>query len=187
MRRLSVLAVVLVGCAHAPPVDSAAPAWTLLNATPGTDEIQIRSDTRLRRATVTDAAARGPDLDLKRVPGKLQGTTYVERPVDLQVKGTAITGRVAGDSWDLTLDKDGSEVRATGLVAGQPSTFWLSPARIRGSVGPCRFDLVWSAGNYAGGRTCGPAGDVVQVQFPAALASWSDPEVAAVLAILVQR
>ncbi|HUM10682.1 MAG TPA: hypothetical protein VLT82_07035 [Myxococcaceae bacterium] len=187
MRRWSLLVLALAGCAHAPPAESAAPGWKLLNATSGTDEMQVRSDTRLRRATVTDAAARGPDLDLKRVEGKLQGTTRIEYPVELTVKGMTITGRVAGDSWDLRLEQDGTEMRATGLVAGEPSTFWLSPARIRGSMGSCRFDVVWSAANYAGSRTCGPTSDVVQLQFPASLGTWSDPEVAALLAIITQR
>jgi hypothetical protein len=187
MRHAVSLVLLALGCAHAPPVESAVPGWKLLSATPGTDELQTRSDTNLRRATVTDAGARGPDLDLKRVAGRLEGTTRIEQTVDMQQHGNQITGRVAGDSWDLTLEPDGSEMRATGVIAGQLSTVWLSPSRIRGSMGPCRFDLLWSSGNYAGGRTCGPQSDVVQVQFPAALASWSDPEVAALLAIFVQR
>jgi hypothetical protein len=47
--------------------------------------------------------------------------------------------------------------------------------------------MVWSAANYAGSRTCGPVDEVVQLLIPAPLATWSDPEVAALLAIMVQR
>jgi hypothetical protein len=61
-----------------------------------------------------------PDLDLKRADGKLQGTTYIEYPVDLQMKGNTIIGRVSGDTWDLRLEPDGSEMRVTGLIAGNP-------------------------------------------------------------------
>jgi hypothetical protein len=187
MRYALSVVLLVVACAHQAPVESAAPGWKLLNATGGTDELQIRGEQGLRRAAVTDSAVRGPVLDLKRTPGKLQGTTYGDRPVDMQQKGNTILGRVGTDSWDLTLEQDGNEMRATGQIAGRPSTFWMSPPKIRGGVGVCTFELVWSAGNYAGTRTCGPAGEVIQLQFPAVLASWSDPEVAALLAIFVQR
>ncbi|HZJ54973.1 MAG TPA: hypothetical protein VFD38_12605 [Myxococcaceae bacterium] len=186
MRRLSLLVVVLAGCASA-PVPSAAPGWKLLSATPDTNELQFQTDDNLNRATVTDSAARGPFLDLKRAGGKLQGTVRVDQPVELEAKGNQIQGRVSGDSFDLTLMPDGAETRATGLTRGMPSTFWMSPQRIRGNVGECRFDLVWGAGRYTGGRTCGPKGETVSVLVPASLASWSDPEVAALLAILAPR
>jgi hypothetical protein len=186
MRRLCPWLLALAGCAHA-PVESAAPGWKFLNASQRTEEIQFRTDQRLRRATVTEVGARGPDLDLKRAQGKLQGTSYVDRPVELELKGNEMVGRVAGDSFDLTLTPDGSETRATGLVAGLPSTFWLSPGRIRGSIGQCSFDLVWGAASYSGARTCGPQSDVVTLLLPPALASWSDPEVASLLAIFAQR
>lgn len=186
MRRLSLILLGLAGCAHV-PVESSAPGWRLLNASPETEEIQIRSDERIARATVTDAGARGPFLNLRRVPGKLQGTSGVDRPVALEQKGSEMVGRVAGDSFDLTLQPDGDEVRVTGLVGGFPTTFWLSPAKIRGSIGSCRVELVWTAGMYSGGRTCGPQSDTVSVLFPAALSGWSDPEVASLLAIMVPR
>ncbi|MGZ6028115.1 MAG: hypothetical protein ACXWK5_01750 [Myxococcaceae bacterium] len=187
MRYALSVVLLVVACAHTPPVESAAPGWKLLNATAGTDELQIRGEQGLRRAAVTDTSVRGPVLDLKRVPGKLQGTSYGDRPVDMQQRGNGIAGRVGSDSWDLTLEQDGNEMRATGQIGGHPSTFWMSPPKIRGGVGPCTFELVWSAGNYAGTRSCGPDSDVIQLQFPAVLASWSDPEVAALLAIFVQR
>ena len=52
MRRLSLLVVVLAGCASA-PVPSAAPGWKLLGATPDTNELQFHTDDSLNRATVT--------------------------------------------------------------------------------------------------------------------------------------
>ena len=186
MRRLSLLVVVLAGCASA-PVPSAAPGWRLLGATPDTNELQFQTDDSLNRATVTDSAARGPFLDLKRADGKLQGTVRIDQPVDLEVKGNQISGRVAGDAFDLTLTPEGEETRATGLTRGMPSTFWMSPQRIRGMVGECRFDLVWGAARYTGGRTCGPRSETMSVLVPASLASWSDPETAALLAIMAQR
>jgi hypothetical protein len=108
----------------------------------------------------------------------------VDQPVDLAVNGTQIRGRVAGDAFDLTLTADGDETRATGLTRGMPSTFWLSPRRIRGTIGECRFDLIWGAGNYTGGRTCGARSETVTWRIPAALATWSESEVAALLVIL---
>jgi hypothetical protein len=62
-----------------------------------------------------------------------------------------------------------------------------SPQRIRGNVGECRFDLVWGAGRYTGGRTCGPRSETVSVLVPSALSSWSDPEVGSLLAIMTPR
>ena len=186
MRRGAFTLLLLSACAHT-PAESVVPGWTLLSASPGMEELQVRTDHHLRRATVTEAGARGPFLDLRRVPGKLQGTSHVDWPIALQQKGNEMLGRVAGDSFDLTLQLDGEEMRATGVVAGVASVFWMSPARIRGSVGPCRFDLVWGEVMYSGGRTCGPHHDTVSVLFPPALAGWSDLEAASLLAIMVQR
>jgi hypothetical protein len=184
MRRVMLMVVLALGCAHT-PVESAAPAWKLLSATPGTDQIQFRSDVRLRWAVVTDASVKGPDLDLQRSPGKIQGSTYVERQVDLNQKGEEMLGRASGDDFDLLLRPDGKEMRVSGVVGGMQTTFWLSPALIRGSVGPCSFQLSWASGSYAGGRQCGPRNDTISLQFPADLARWSDPEVASLLVILV--
>jgi hypothetical protein len=188
MHRPSLLVLlVLAGCATA-PVPSAAPSWKLLSATPDITEIQFQTTDNLNRATVTDAGARGPFVDLKRASGTLQGSVRVDWPVDLQLKGKEIVGRFAGDAFDLTLMPDGEETRATGFIRGDPTTFWLSPKRIRGSVAQCRFDLVWGSGRYTGSRTCGPLSEEsISLLVPAALASWSDPEVAALLAMMTPR
>jgi len=189
MRRpsLLVLLLVLAGCATT-PVQSAAPSWKLLSATPDITEIQFQTTDNLNRATVTDAGARGPFVDLKRGSGTIQGTIRTDWPVDLQLKGKEMVGRFAGDAFDLSLMPDGEETRATGFVRGDPTTFWLSPKKIRGSVGQCRFDLVWGAGRYTGSRTCGQLGEEsVSLLVPAALASWSDPEVASLLAMMTPR
>jgi hypothetical protein len=187
MRRIAVCLMLLTGCAHA-PIESAEPGWKLLGATPDTREIQFQTTENLDRAIVTDSGARGPFVDLKRSSGKLEGTVRVDWPVDLQVKSNQIIGRFARDSYDLTLIRNGGETRATGLIRGQPVTFWLSPQQIRGSAGECRFDLVWGAGRYTGSRTCGPLGqENVTLLVPAALASWSDAEAAALLTLIVSR
>ena len=186
MRRVLVSLLVLAGCATA-PVPSAAPQWKLLSATPDVTEIQVQTSDSLNRATVTDAGARGPFLNLTRASGRLQGTLRVDQPVDVTVNGTEIQGRVAGDAFDLTLMPDGDETRATGLTRGMPSTFWLSPQRIRGNIGACRFDVIWGAGNYTGGRTCGARSETVTLRIPAALASWSEPEAAALLVMITIR
>ena len=179
--------VLLAACAHT-PVESAVPSWKLLSATPDITEIQFQTTDNVNRATVADSGARGPFVDLKRAAGRIQGSIRVDRPVVLQSKGNQITGRFAGDNFDLTLMPDGVETRATGLVRGQTSTFWLSTRKIRGTVGECRFDLVWGAGRYTGLRTCGPmANETVSLLVPAALASWSDPEAAALLTLVVPR
>jgi hypothetical protein len=184
---LLVPVLVLAGCAHV-PVESAAPGWKLLSATPDIDSIEFQTTDNLNRATVTDSGARGPFIDLKRGPGRIQGTVRVDLPVDLQRKGNGIVGRFAGDAYDLTLMPDGKETRVIGLIHGQPTTFWLSPQKIRGTVGECRFDFVWGAGRYTGSRTCGPLGqESVSLLVPAALATWSDPEAAALLTMVVSR
>ena len=188
MRRLWLLVVGLAGCATA-PVQSAAPSWKLLSATPDVTEIQFQTTDNLNRATVTDAGARGPFVDLKRASGTIQGTIRVDWPVELQLKGEKeMVGRFAGDAFDLTVMPDGEEFRAQGFVRGDPTTFWMSPKRIRGTVGSCRFDLVWGSGRYTGSRTCGPLSEEsVSLLIPAALASWSDPEVATLLALMTPR
>ncbi len=187
MRRVLFVVLAVAGCSHAPVAEPAAPGWKLLSASPGTEEIQVRSDIHMRRATVTATAVRGPDLDLRRTDGSLEGTSYLRRGVELRQQGSEILGQVGAEDWGLRLSPDGTETRVTGVVAGKASTFWLSPARIRGAVGMCSFDLVWSASVYSGGRTCGPASDNIVIQIPAALSSWTDPQVAALLGVLLQR
>ena len=99
-----------------------------------------------------------------------------------------MAGRFAGDAFDLTVMPDGQETRVTGFVRGQQTTFWLSPQKIRGSVGECRFDLAWGAARYTGQRSCGEVSqESVSLLIPAALASWSDPEVASLLALMMPR
>jgi len=188
MRRSSLLVVLLAGCAHA-PVESAAPSWKLLSATPDITEIQFQTTDNLNRATVTEAGARGPFVDLKRGSGTITGTVRVDWPVDLQLKGgKEIAGRFGGDAFDLTVMPDGAEFRAQGFVRGEQTTFWMSPQRIRGSIGQCRFDLVWGAGRYTGSRTCGPLSEEsVSLLVPTSLAGWSDPEVAALVAMMTPR
>jgi hypothetical protein len=128
---LLVLVLVLAGRAHV-PVESAASGSKLLSATPDIDSIQFQTTDNLNRATVTDSGARGPFIDLKREPGRIQGTVRVDLPVDLQRKGNGIVGRFAGDAYDLTLMPDGKKTRVIGLIHGQPTTFWLSPQKIAG-------------------------------------------------------
>jgi len=191
MRRSSLLVLVLVlaGCATT-PVPSAAPGWKLLSASPDVTEIQFQTTDNLNRATVTDTGARGPFVNLTRDQGRITGTVRVDRPVELQLRegGREMVGRFAGDAFDLTVMPDGEEFRVQGFVRGDPTTFWLSPRRMRGNVGSCQFDLVWGAGRYTGSRTCGPLSqESLSVLVPAALASWSDPEVASLLAMMAPR
>ena len=188
MRRLLVsLVVVGMSCAHA-PVETAAPDWKLLSATPNAEEIQFQTSDGMNRATVTHRGARGPFVDLERTSGALRGTVRSDWFVDLRDQGNEIGGRFARHSYALTLRSEGDETRATGLVRGQETTFWMSPRKIHGTVGECRFDLVWGAGRYSGSRTCGPLGqETVSMLVPAALATWSDPESAALLTMIVSR
>lgn len=188
MRRSSLLVLLLAGCATT-PVPSAAPNWKLLSASPDVTEIQFQTTDNLNRATVTDAGARGPFVDLKRASGSITGTVRVDWPVELKLKeGKEMVGRFAGDAFDLTVMPDGEEFRVTGFVRGDPTTFWLSPKRMRGQVGSCRFDLVWLAGRYTGSRTCGPLSEEsLSVLVPATLSSWSDPEAASLLAMMAPR
>ncbi len=186
---VSAFVLVLSGCATT-PVPSAAPSWKLLSATPDVTELQFQTTDNLNRATVTDAGARGPFVNLKRSEGTLQGTVRVDWPVELRRgdRPNQIIGRFAGDAFDLTVMPDGEEFRAQGFIRGDPTTFWLSPRRMRGSVGSCRFDLVWGSGRYTGSRTCGPLSEEsLSVLVPASLASWSDPEAAALLAMMAPR
>lgn len=191
MRRSSLLLLVLLlaGCATT-PVPSAAPSWKLLSASPDVTEIQFQTTDNLNRATVTDTGARGPFVNLTRDQGRITGTVRVDRPVELQLRegGREMAGRFAGDAFDLTVMPDGEEFRVQGFVRGDPATFWLSPRRMRGSIGSCQFDLVWGSGRYTGSRTCGPLSqESLSVLVPAALASWSDPEAASLLAMMAPR
>ena len=189
MRRFLMTGMLVVGgsCAHA-PAESAAPEWKLLSASPEVSEIQFQTTENMNRATVTDRGARGPFVELERSPGALRGTVRSDWLVDLREQGNEIGGRFGGHSYDLTLRPEGEETRATGLVRGQDTTFWMSPRKIHGKVGACRFDLVWGAGRYSGSRTCGPLGqETVSMLVPAALATWSDPESAALLTMMVSR
>lgn len=182
-RAVLLLFLVGLGCVQA-PVKSADPGWALLSATPGTDQLLVRGSKGVRWMAITDTSAIGPNYQLKRTPTTITGTTGGDfRPVSLQMRGDGMIG----EEFDVSLRREGDTTRVTGLLGQYPSTFWLSRSTFRGNVGPCEYQLGWSASMYVGTSQCGPTSEEVSIQIPAALAQWNDGQVAALLVLLLMR
>jgi hypothetical protein len=131
---------------------------------------------------ITATTATGPMYKLQRTPTTITGTAGGDfKPVSLEMRGDGMIGY----AFDVSLRREGDTTRVTGLLGNVPSTFWLSRSTVRGNIGPCEYQLGWSAGMYVGTRQCGPAGEEVSLQFPAALAEWNDGQVAALLVLLL--
>ena len=138
---------------------------------------------------VGDIIATALSLWLVREARALGAPWYVTARMlgNVAIQGVVGAVPVAGDAFDLTLIPAEKEIRASGLTQGLPTTFFMSPKIIRGMIGECQFELVWGSGRYTGARNCGPSRDVVSLLVPAALSTWSDPEVAAMLVIISTR
>jgi hypothetical protein len=109
------------------------------------------------------------------------------RPVDLSVTVDKVAGFMGTGPLNISITMEGGQVRARGLVGGRLSDFTFSSQAVRGTFGPCSYDLTLVGRLYEGHRSCGLGSEEVWMQVPASLGKWTQPEVAASLGILLSH
>ncbi len=195
-----VLACGLVACAHdapRPPTEDTIPT----DALPPPDVLPLEASavpeagrfvlTGIRRpivASITEAGIQGPDVNLGRYKKQnaieWRGTAF-NQTANLTVSGSGAEGIVGRTPFTLGITPGPDGMVVNGLIGGQPSTVTISKTRINGGFGRCGYDVVFQGQAYVGPRSCGKGPIQVGVTLPPILATWSDAEVATVLALLM--
>lgn len=195
-----VLACGIVACAHdapRPPAEDTIPA----DALPPPDVLPLEARavpeagrfvlTGIRRpvvASITEAGIQGPDVNLGRYKKQnaieWRGTAF-NQTANLSVSGSGAEGIVGRTPFTLRITPSPDGMVVNGLIGGQPSTVTISKTRINGGFGLCGYDVVFQGQAYVGPRSCGKGPIQVGVTLPPILATWSDAEVATVLALLM--
>jgi hypothetical protein len=138
-------------------------------------------------ARVTADAVVGPEVRISRAGGALRGEAF-HRSVDVQWKGEELVGMIGRTPVQLSVNRDGGEIRASGLYQGKPSDLRISKTGIEGPIGQCRYSLKAEAGGYQGFRSCLHAPDSpAVVRIPEGLWGTSEAEQVAVIALLLSR
>jgi hypothetical protein len=178
----------LLGCASAPPATVAPPVWAFASASPGSGkELRLRSETRYIQVSIEGDTIFGPTWNLKHGGTYIRGTGGAHQAVQITLRGTHAEGNA--NNAPLTVDlkpQDNGATQVTGLFGGIISDFTISPTSFQGKLGPCSYDLAFKDGRYEGMGNCGGRTvNGVSLQLPVAMASWTDLEVAVVLAIVL--
>lgn len=182
MRRLLApltLLSLVAACAHDEPV-------TDPTAMPAEGRFVLTGIARPVVALVTPSGIQGPAHNLGRYDN---GNTFRGKAYGKDVSITL--GEVTADGiwgktpFNLQISQTPDGVSASGLIAGVPSTFTFSKARINGAFGRCGYDVRFVGDGYSGQRSCGGAIEQVGVTLPPILNQWRDVEVATALALLL--
>jgi len=138
-------------------------------------------------AEVTANGAVGPQIDVGRYDdGKTFRGTAFGRPVDLSASGESVRGTFGITPFELDVTDSGPKAfRVTGLIAGVPSTFSADPEQIEGTIGHCSYDLRWAGQSYLGTRSCAGGIQSVALRLPQTISSWSNTDVAVLMALLM--
>jgi hypothetical protein len=114
----------------------------------------------------------------------LRGLSY-GRGVNITVARDRAVGLLGRAPVDLTVSREGDDLHYTGLIGGNPSSFWVNKRAIRGTIGSCGYDLQWSGEAYEGASGCGRAERMTSFVLPMAFASWDPAELGAALGIIL--
>ena len=167
----------------------AAPASSIENrvlaARPG-DTLSFTVGDDIQVFNVTREALVGDSVELQRFPGHLRGRVGSE-PIDLALEAPRITGRIGVQpvSLDMLPSKDGIQV--AGRFGAREIAVHFRVAAIDGAVGPCRYQLKLTHGEYQGDVGCGAEPEQVRLQVPVALVARSDAELTAMLVAILAR
>jgi hypothetical protein len=138
-------------------------------------------------ALVTPEGAQGPQVDLGRYDGgkTIRGTAN-GKPLSLTVTDNAASGVWAAGPLTINITEEAPEqMKVTGVIAGRPSTFTVTPDRIEGTIGFCAYDLNRSGDVYLGSRSCAGGIGQVTVQFPSTIGTWRPINIAVLMAVLM--
>jgi hypothetical protein len=136
-------------------------------------------------ALISPQGAQGPELNLGRYDGgkTIRGSAF-GRTVDLSLTETGASGIWGQGPLNFNVtEPTPEEIKVTGLIAGKPSNFTVSPERINGTIGLCSYDLGRSGESYVGSRSCSTGVSRVTLQFPSTILSWRSIDIAALMAL----
>jgi len=184
---VAVLSSVLASCAHEEPLPSPDVLPPEAASMPPAGRFVLTGIRRPLVALVTETGIQGADVNLGRYPGS-NGTawrgTVFGHDVNVTVSGDGAEGIVSRTPFNLNVTPGPDGMQIQGLI-GAPSTVTVSKSRINGAFGRCGYDLRFQGQAYVGPRSCGGNPIQVGLTLPGILASWSDAEVATVLALLL--
>lgn len=189
-----------LACAHdepLPPSDDAIPADALppadvlppeASAVPEAGRFVLTGIARPIVASITETSIQGPELNLGRYRKQnaieWRGTAFTQS-VNVTVSGDGAEGVVGHNPFNLHVAPAPNGMVVQGLIGGVPSTATISKTRINGGLGRCGYDVTFQGQAYLGPRACGKGPIQVGVTLPPVLTTWSDAEVATVLALLL--
>jgi hypothetical protein len=180
--------LLLVGCAEGPPPAGPPPVWAFASATPSAGkELRMRSGTRYVQVSIDGDTIFGPVWNLTHGGTFIGGFGAQHQGVQITLKGTHAEGNLlnAPLTVDLKPPENGA-TNVTGLFGGGTiSDFNIGPNVFQGKLGTTSYDLKWNGTRYEGMSSS--AGDITPttLELPVAMASWTDLEVAVVLAIVL--
>jgi len=184
----SVLLLLALGCAGAPPATGPAPAWAFASATPSAGkELRMRSQSRYIQVSIDGDSIFGATWQLQHGGTYIRGVGFDNAQVNVSLNGTNATGTVrnAPFSVDMKPLPDGV-TQVTGLFGGSVlSDFRISPKVFQGKLGTCSFDLTFNGTRYDGNSSCNGQITMTSLELPVAMAGWTDLEVATMLAIVL--
>lgn len=173
----------LAGCAYTQPLHSASSAGQQGDP----NHLVIHAQSQFIDALVTPTAMTGPNINISRSASGLRGEAY-GRPVNLSVDPQAekVDGVIGRQPVQLTVRREGEQVRVQGLLGGRLSDFVTSPQAIQGKIGPCSYQLVWTGGAYEGSRAC-RRGQIepMELRIPVSMSQWTPPEFIASLGVFL--
>jgi hypothetical protein len=186
----SVLSLVLAGglgaCAHDEPLPSPDALPPEAAAVPAAGRFVLTGIREPIVASITETGAQGPGINLGRYDnGATWRGTVFKQSVNLTLSPGRAEGVVGRSPFELRVRPGSDGMQVTGLIGGQPSTVTISKTRINGGFGRCGYDVVFQGQAYVGPRSCGKGPIQVGVTLPPILTTWSDAEVATVLALLM--
>jgi hypothetical protein len=175
----------VLGCAGLPSAPPP-PAWAFASATPSAGaELRMRSENQYIQVTIDGENIYGPNFNLKHAGSYIRGTGPANTVVDVQLLGTHAVGNVKNAPLTVDLKPQGDGVtQVTGLFGGSSSDFKISPGIFNGKLGSCSYEYNWTGSRYEGKVSCGTI-QQGSLELPVAMASWTDLEVATLLAILL--
>jgi hypothetical protein len=174
-----------LGCATPPPAGPP-PVWAFASATmTAGKELRMRSEGRYIQVSVEGNNIFGPNWSLTHGADFIRGFGPGKVAVQITLKGTHAEGNIKNAPLTVDLQPRGDGVTyVSGLFGGSLSQFSISPAIFQGKLGSCSYDLKYNGTRYEGSSSCNGLISLTSVEFPAAMAAWSDLEVATVLAIV---
>lgn len=105
--------------------------------------------------------------------------------VDLRVDSDRVSGAIGNGPVALRVIREDNTLAVRGVMPGRVSHFQIDPSGMRGTIGGCMYSLKREANGFAGRRRCSSTMHNFTLELPQAMASWSDAEVAAVLALFL--